>query len=43
MKRTQDQKAHITKYLKSLPKKTNAEKAAAKKIRNNVQSCLQKN
>lgn len=32
MKRTQDQKAHITKYLKSLPKKTNAEKAAAKKI-----------
>lgn len=32
MKRTQDQKAHITKYLKGLPKKTNAEKAAAKKI-----------
>ena len=32
MKRFQDQKAHITKYLKTLPRKTKAEKAAAKKI-----------
>lgn len=32
MKRFQDQKAHITKYLKQLPRKTKAEKATAKKI-----------
>lgn len=32
MKRFQDQKAHITKYIKQLPKKTKAEKATAKKI-----------
>ena len=32
MRRFQDQKAHITKYLKQLPRKTKAEKATAKKI-----------
>jgi len=32
MRRFQDQKAHITKYIKQLPKKTAAEKATAKRI-----------